>query len=493
MYRVMIVDDEFYIRKSFCNRIDWASYHMEVVGEAANGQEAYELVPVLKPDLLFVDIRMPILDGFDLATLLMDEYPDIFIIIISAYSDFQYARKAIEKGVFDYLLKPLDEEEMDKTLRRLLARMEEKEEGKKSLNLYDFQGAELENQEFVCFSIYEKSGQENGIHNQKALQRWLAEQGTLARVLGHNMPLCQVFCIWKEKIALLELERELAALFDGPWAGYGMAAGISEIHRGTQGLEKDTFVHCIAEAVSASKEKLFDASRHIFLWSRYKDDFFDISPYNTPKLAMVRSALSKKDYRLARQGLISYLMDFEWEQFRNAVIIEMIVSTVIEILFRAGWDTGLIAEVQLYTNDFRRTNFILLFERAEDIRDRLCQLIEVLMDEMTSKDSSDLAQRIALYIQENYAGNLQMEELERQFFMSSSSLLLAFKKKKNMTITAYIEAVRMEKAKKLLKSGLCSVQDTAEAVGYLDANYFCKAFKRYTGSTPSKYRVEKPQ
>ena len=77
--------------------------------------------------------------------------------------------------------------------------------------------------------------------------------------------------------------------------------------------------------------------------------------------------------------------------------------------------------------------------------------------------------------------------------MSSSSLLLAFKKKKNMTITAYIEAVRMEKAKKLLKSGLCSVQDTAEAVGYLDANYFCKAFKRYTGSTPSKYRVEKPQ
>lgn len=491
MYRVMIVDDEFYIRKSFCNRIDWTAYHMEVVGEASNGQEAYELVPVLKPDLLFVDIRMPILDGFDLTTLLMDEYPDIFIIIISAYSDFQYARKAIERGVFDYLLKPLDEQEMDKTLRRLLSRMEKKEEGEKSLNLYDFQGSQLEGQEFACFSIYEKSGQENAVHNQKTLQKWLIGQGTLARVLGHNMPLCQVFCIWKDRIDLAALAAELAALVDGAWAGYDMVVGISEVYRSTQGMEKDAFLHCIAEAVSASKEKLFDISRRIFLWASYKDDFFDISPYNTPKLAMARSALSKKDYRMARQSLVSYLMDFAWDQFQNAVIIEMIVSTVIELLFRAGWETGLIAEVQLYTNDFRRTNFILLFERAEDIRDRLCQLVEVLMDEMTSKDNSDLAQRIALYIQENYAGNLQMEELERQFFMSSSSLLLAFKKKKNMTITAYIEAVRMEKAKKLLKSGLCSVQDTAEAVGYLDANYFCKAFKRYTGSTPSKYRVEK--
>ena len=110
---------------------------------------------------------------------------------------------------------------------------------------------------------------------------------------------------------------------------------------------------------------------------------------------------------------------------------------------------------------------------------------------MSSKNSTDLAQRIAWYIQKNYAGNLQMEELERQFFMSSSSLLLAFKKKKGMTITAYIESVRMEKAKELLKSGLYSVQATAEAVGYLDANYFCRAFKRYTGSTPSKYRLSK--
>ena len=118
MYRVMIVDDEFFIRKSFRNRINWASYQMEVVGEAANGEQAWELIPTLRPDLMFVDIRMPVLDGFDLATLLRDEYPDIIVIIISAYNDFQYARKAIENGVFDYLLKPPSPQDLAQTMTR---------------------------------------------------------------------------------------------------------------------------------------------------------------------------------------------------------------------------------------------------------------------------------------------------------------------------------------------------------------------------------------
>ena len=489
MYRVMIVDDEFYIRKSIVNRIDWKAYGMEVAGEAANGQEAYQLVPVLKPDLMFVDIRMPVLDGFDLTSLLAEEYPDIVIIIISAYNDFEYARKAIATGVFDYLLKPLEEKELDQTLKRLSSRLEEKRRREKVLDLHDFQNVYLAGQEFACFSVYEGSGQQSSSENQRAVEKWLAGLGETARVIGHGMPLCQVFCVWNEKLDLESLEKTLKVLAQEIWAEGRTAVGISNVHKGSGETDKDGFCHCVAEAVAASKEKLFDASRQVFCWSEHRDASYEVSPYNTPKLDMVYSALSKKDYKMAGQGLISYLHSFDWGKFSDAITIEMIVGTVIECLFRAGWDTGMSSEVQLYTNDFRRENFILMFQGAQEIRDRLCRLIVVLTEEMSSKDSSDLASRIALYIQKNYGGNLQMEELERQFFMSSSSLLLAFKRKKNMTITAYVEAVRMEKAKELLKSGLCNVQDTAEAVGYLDANYFCKAFKRYTGSTPSKYRM----
>lgn len=489
MYRVMIVDDELYIRRSFCNRIDWAAYNMSVVGEASNGQEAYELVPQLQPDLMFVDIRMPVLDGFDLVSLLKEEYPDIAIIIISAYSDFQYARKAIERGVFDYLLKPLEEDEVDKTLKRLLIHLKEQEEQNKTINLYNIRDSGLADREFVCLCVYVKYGIEDEPHVQRLLQKYLPKEGNLYRVAGHSVSLCDIFCFCAWEINRREFAKELSVLL-GTGDEFGrVVLGISEVHRGTMELCLDEFQRYMSEAVSAAKEKLFSPCRQVFVWE--KKDKSQVSPYNTPKLALVYSALAKKDYHLAGKGLLSYLNDFDWDRIRDIITIEIIVSTVLELLFKAGWDSGIIDEVQIRTNTFRRANFVFLFDRPEEIYEHLRILAETLTEEMDSRNSSDLAQRIAHYIQENYGSSLQMEELERRFFMSSSSLLSAFKKKKNMTITAYIEAVRMEKARELLKSGLYSVQDTAEAVGYLDANYFCKVFKRYTGSTPSKYRMKK--
>ena len=492
MYRVMIVDDEFYIRKSFRNRINWASYQMEVVGEAANGEQAWELVPSLRPDLMFVDIRMPVLDGFDLATLLRDEYPDIIVIIISAYNDFQYARKAIENGVFDYLLKPLDEDEVDKTLRRLLDRLAKQEHPIKTINLYEQPTPDLSGEQYCCISLYEKSGSKHELQNQSLLYQALQHSGTLRRIIGHGTPLCQMFCLTAPSIDRALLVQNLSELTMSVWSPESAVLGISNVYSGSADTDQDQLLHVIAEAISAAKQKLFAPETQIFCWTPQMEEYAsDCSPYDTPKLAMARLALSKKDYPAVSKSLLSYLDDFDWPHIRGTITIEMIVSTVMEFLFKAGWDSGMVQEVQIYTNDFRRPNFLLLFDHPEDIHERLRALIPILTDEMSSKNSVDLAQRIAQYIQENYAGNLQMDELERQFFMSSSSLLLAFKKKKGMTITAYIESVRMEKAKELLKSGLYSVQATAEAVGYLDANYFCRAFKRYTGSTPSKYRLGK--
>lgn len=492
MYRVMIVDDEFFIRKSFRNRINWASYQMEVVGEAANGEQAWELIPTLRPDLMFVDIRMPVLDGFDLATLLRDEYPDIIVIIISAYNDFQYARKAIENGVFDYLLKPLDEEELDKTLHRLLARLAKQEHPIETINLYEQPTLDLSGKELCCISLYEKCGSKHELQNQSLLFHALQHFGTLRRIIGHGMPLCQMFCLTAPSIDRTLLVQNLSELTMSVWSPESTVLGISSICRGNEETDRDQLLHILAEAISAAKQKILHPDAQIFCWTPQMEDYSsDCSPYDTPKLAMVRMALSKKDYPAFSKSLLSYLDDFDWAHICDTITLEMIVSTVMEFLFKAGWDSGMIQEVQIYTNDFRHPNFLLLFDHPEDIHKQLHALIPILTDEMSSKNSVDLAQRITQYIQENYAGNLQMEELERQFFMSSSSLLLAFKKKKVMTITAYIESVRMEKAKELLKSGLYSVQATAEAVGYLDANYFCRAFKRYTGSTPSKYRLSK--
>ncbi|WZU00228.1 response regulator [Erysipelothrix sp. D19-032] len=106
MYRVCIIEDEAIIRKGLRRAIDWDTLKCAVVGEAANGNEGYRLIEKEKPDIIVLDINMPIMDGIALLELLPRE--TYSVIIISGHSEFDYAKKAIEFGVTEYLLKPLD-------------------------------------------------------------------------------------------------------------------------------------------------------------------------------------------------------------------------------------------------------------------------------------------------------------------------------------------------------------------------------------------------
>ena len=96
MYRILIVDDEKFIRRSICNRMQWEQFGIEVAGEAANGQEALELIGQLRPQIVLVDIRMPVMDGIAFISEAKRRYPQIYYIIMSAYNDFEYAKKAIQ-------------------------------------------------------------------------------------------------------------------------------------------------------------------------------------------------------------------------------------------------------------------------------------------------------------------------------------------------------------------------------------------------------------
>lgn len=119
MYKLIIADDEPYIRLSIRNRINWARYHMEVAGEARNGKAAYEMVLNLKPDILLLDIKMPVMDGIQCLKLLTENRISVKVIILSAYQDFEYVREALRCGAADYILKPVNEEEIGKRLKRI--------------------------------------------------------------------------------------------------------------------------------------------------------------------------------------------------------------------------------------------------------------------------------------------------------------------------------------------------------------------------------------
>lgn len=118
-YRVIIAEDEPILRRNIAKRITESKYEFSVVDVAANGEAALELIRTTNPHVLFTDIKMPILDGLELLSIVHNEYPNVKTMIISGYDDFEYARKALILGAAGYLLKPIKNLELEDSLSRL--------------------------------------------------------------------------------------------------------------------------------------------------------------------------------------------------------------------------------------------------------------------------------------------------------------------------------------------------------------------------------------
>ena len=118
MYRVMLIDDERSARKLLRASVDWEGLSMEVVGECENGIEAINTIDELQPDIAFVDISMPFMDGIEFTKLAIERYPKLIIIIMTAFDEFEYARQCIRLSVFEYMLKPFSRTELKEVLER---------------------------------------------------------------------------------------------------------------------------------------------------------------------------------------------------------------------------------------------------------------------------------------------------------------------------------------------------------------------------------------
>lgn len=119
MYRVMLIDDEQSARSLLREAINWKSLDMEVIGEAASGIEAINVIDDMRPDIAFVDISMPFMNGIEFTEIATKRYPQLQIIIMTAFDEFEYARQCVRLPVFDYMLKPFVRAEVQENLQRL--------------------------------------------------------------------------------------------------------------------------------------------------------------------------------------------------------------------------------------------------------------------------------------------------------------------------------------------------------------------------------------
>lgn len=137
--KILIVEDDYIVRKGIILSLDWEKEGFEICGEAANGVQGFERVQETQPDIILTDIRMPVEDGLSFSQRVREQFPDTQIVILSGYEDFAYAKKALKIGVFDYLLKPVNAEELLSTVIHLREKIiKQREEYNKELYRQSF-------------------------------------------------------------------------------------------------------------------------------------------------------------------------------------------------------------------------------------------------------------------------------------------------------------------------------------------------------------------
>lgn len=136
MLKVFLVEDEVVMRNGIKNNIPWEKEGFEFVGEASDGELAYPLIKKEKPDILITDIKMPFMDGLELSRIVKKEMPQIKILILSGYNEFDYAKQAINIGVTQYLLKPISSAKLLEAVKEVGALIEKEREYERMMERY---------------------------------------------------------------------------------------------------------------------------------------------------------------------------------------------------------------------------------------------------------------------------------------------------------------------------------------------------------------------
>ncbi len=201
--KVFLVEDEIIMREGIRNNIDWEKEGLEFVGEASDGELAYPLIQDSKPDILITDIRMPFMDGLELSRRVKEEMPDIKIIVLSGYDEFEYAREGIRIGITEYLLKPIDGNKLLEAVKRVAQLIRSEQE------------SQLESK-----SGTEKELQENSQAEQEraALQRPLVEPESELGVLEVGKLDRRV----AERFLKTGLKSEVSNFIDDYFASFGI-------------------------------------------------------------------------------------------------------------------------------------------------------------------------------------------------------------------------------------------------------------------------------
>jgi two-component system, response regulator YesN len=514
-WHVVVIDDNPIIVRSIVESVDWRRLHCRVVGEAANGVEGRELIEREQPHLILTDIRMPGLDGLELARIAREEVPRSRVILISAYSDFAYTRKAIKLGVFDYVLKPIDGgqlfEVLQSAIRDLRASAAPDGRGthgivsrKELLCEIAAHGMEQEGAPAKLVRALDLTSRFIGVLGFRArskdhvlFPRLLAAvekaavrfRGSVELVYGAVESDHVVFLLhkavrgrWEARQAIEEagaylLERLEPAGREFSFVQGPIAYTLHDLHAAYQslvgGLDAAFFSASRGKAATrgacADRAALSDIYLHEIdgLAAEIRDGSDD---------DVIRAAGRFLDRLAAHRGADLFLA--------RSIICELFFVVTRHYLPQARVDSYAGSSV----NDI--VELVKKFGDIEEAKSHLPAFIERLKRGLAigGKPLGNLVQNIVAYVESNYAGDLSLARIARQFRVSPAYVSSVFAKETGEPFKDYVVAARLRHAKKLLKDPAYKVYEVSSLVGFKQYEYFFRVFKKHVGVSPLHYR-----
>lgn len=533
--KVFLVEDEYIVREGIKNNIDWEKNGYDFCGEASDGELAFPMISEKRPDIVITDIRMPFMDGIELSRMIKEEYPEIKIIILSGHEEFEYAKAAIQIGVEEYLLKPINGDELLQVVNRVAQKIKEENESRETLQ----EGEGDENFEYAKrqllssliddnASLSDAMEQGKKIHlNLMAqcynimmlkLQKKNKEQGFSQRILE----------LYKTMEDTLKEQDGQSIMFDRAPEGkviLFMGSGEEEIRRNMDVFagqfreilpeyEDVTYFGSVGVPVMRLRElgESYEAASHGFSYRFLTEpnqivDNHTVFDQTRNEKKFSCSIGSVDIQNLDKQKIESFLKGGEMDEihffveeymkntgdagknsmiFRQYIVMDMFLAAshfltqITDGREQLGEPFESPEQMQKIVSDLEATVVYIkeLFTKVMQVRDA-----------QTTEHNSDVVENAKKYISENYHDEeLTLNTVAHEVNVSPNHLSAMFSQKTGQTFVKYLTDVRMHRAKELLKCTSKRSNEICEEVGYRDPHYFSHLFKKNVGCSPIQYR-----
>ncbi|WP_217588088.1 response regulator [Lentibacillus saliphilus] len=534
--KLLIVEDERIVRKGILTSMNWEQYGIEDVAEAKNGKVALDIIRELKPDIVMTDIRMPVMDGLQLAENIHHDYPDMHIVILSGYEDFAYAQQAIKLGVSEYLIKPVGREELERVILSIKQTIDQKvalnNKQQQISQIYEANLNVISEQWLNAIISQEKEFNETNktyaaqiglqftgpyyqlllieIDDYQIMETNMSSQ-QLTRIKNDVFQRVQVHfptgarrpIIWKRNRCHIGIifninTSETAHVLEQAQALQANMCIETEITV-TIGLSSvfdkiEELAFAVLQAERALNKKKYSGKNAIYKYDTSLCDSLNTMPsydqFDWDKMTRNETDFIQHVRSLDTKRATAALQDVFVAFSNNKMALQWVKNWALKVIFMMD------QELKFNRHMIQDDQSIEIIKTSDTIHDvqalmeqQLINMIETV--ESARKNSKNhVITRAIHYIEAHYQEPLTLDHLAKYSFVSPSHFSKLFKKETGQTFIEWLNIYRVKQAKKLFTDNpAMPIYKVAEEVGFLDYKYFVRVFKRYSNMTPTAFKA----